>query len=159
MSDSSASRLIPPASLTRESASFLPAELCRRVQYTIDDLEAPAFVRAVLLTLLDLTDPRLGGKTTVTLFEIQHHLEKIRDLYLSDRLIKQAVKVLVETHGIAIGSARGAEHGYYFVTTDEQAQKAVKPLLGEIRSLVVRCRALSPKSRYIQHLLGQTEVL
>jgi hypothetical protein len=139
-----------------EATQYLPSELRARIQHTLCDLEAPAFVRAVLGTLRYLASP---CGSPVSLSSIQSQLRRSQNLWLSDRLIKRAIKELIETHGIAIGAARGSAHGYYFITTDAQAQDAVAPLMAEIRSLATRCRALSPSNHYIQHLLGQMEVL
>jgi hypothetical protein len=140
-------------------AAHLPAELRRRIQSTLDDQETPAFVRLTLRVLVDLSQPVLGSTGPVSLYALQFELER-RGLLFSPRLIKRAIKELIETHGIAIGAARQANRGgYFFVSTDAEAQKAVEPLMGEIRSLARRIRCLSPASPYIQHLLGQMEVL
>lgn len=147
------------AELAKLPAAHLPAELRRRIQSTLDDLEVPGFVRITLRALVELSDPCLGCSDRVSLFSLQSELER-RGLLFSPRLIKRAIKELIETHGIAIGAARQANRGgYFFVATDAQAQKAVVPLMGEIRSLAKRIRALSPATPYIQHLLGQMEVL
>jgi hypothetical protein len=133
----------------------VPAELRQKIQSTLSDLDAPSFVRAVLRALLDLSSVE-----AVSLFQIQDHLDRRYRTIVSPRLVKRAIKELIETYGIAIGAGRGtATHGYYFILSDKQAQEAVVPLLGEIRSLAKRVRCLSPNTPYIQHLLGQMEVL
>jgi len=158
MGDSTALRPFCTPDRVLETASHLPAELRRRIQTTSNDLTAPAFVRTVLRSLLILSEPRCGFGGPISMYAITRDLEN-ENIFLHPRTVKAAIKQLIETHGIAIGATRGAEHGYFFITTDEQAQKAVEPLLSEIRSLAIRVRALSPSTPYIQHLLGQMEVL
>lgn len=136
----------------------LPYELAERVCNVLDNNEVPTFVRVTLEAILALSTPRTLD-IRASIFAIQTWLTENRGLWLSDRTVKLAVKELVETHEIALGSARGAHHGYFFVVDDVEAQAATRPLLAEIRSLAKRCRALDPRhNSYLRHLLGQMEV-
>jgi hypothetical protein len=136
--------------------AYMPPELASRVYNTLADKTLPPPVFNTLLALSELCDPH-GGP--IPLAEIQRYSRAVMRVELSDRTVKGAVKQLIEQYGVAIGSARGAaRHGYFFIRTDEEATAAAAPLLAEIRSLATRCRTLSPKNPYIQHLLGQMEV-
>jgi hypothetical protein len=138
-------------------ANQIPYQLAERVCNVLDNNEVATFVRIVLSGILDLTESRPAAH--VSIFEIQAHLSATFDTWLSERSVKAAVKDLVETHSIAIGSARGKDHGYFLIVTDGAAQAATRPLLAEIRSLARRCRALDPRTnRYLRGLLGQMEV-
>ena len=145
--------------------AYLPSELQERVFGVLADRAGtperpslPLAARFTLQALTELIDPHANALAPVPLEEIQRYARTVLGAELTPRSIKASVKLLVEEYGIAIGSARGARHGYFFVTTDEEAVEAAKPLLAEIRSLARRCRTLSPRNPYIQHLLGQTEV-
>ena len=135
--------------------AYLPRELADRIFSTLADKSLPAFAFNTLMALSELADPHGGA---VPLAEVQRYAKRVIQVDLGDRTIKAAVRLLIDKYGVAIGSARGKRHGYFFITTDEEATAAAAPLLAEIRSLAARCRTLSPKNPYIQHLLGQMEV-
>lgn len=135
----------------------LPVELAQRILEVEHDLSVPTFARAVLDALLVLSSNIEAEQRHVPLYSIQAELYR-RGVCLSDRSVKGAVKHLVEECQIAIGASRQVPYGYFFITSGEQAEKAATPLLAEIRSLVKRCKVLSPRSNYVRHLLGQLEV-
>lgn len=151
-------QLLPVQELLDPTA-YLPRELSQQVWRTLADPEVPAFARAVLNSLAHTFDPHAGASSPVPLAEIQRYAKNVLECELSERLIKRGIQVLVDDWGIAIGASRkvGA-HGYYFVTTDKEAENAARPLLSEAISLLKRCKTLSPKNAYIQHLNGQMEV-
>lgn len=133
----------------------LPLLLAHRIADTLADVEVPSYVRLVLQTLLECsTNPNRN----IPLFDLQLEINHNSGIWLSDRSIKHAIKILIEDHGISIGASRTGEHGYFFVRTPAQSKAALTPLLAEIRSLARRCNVLSPRSIYIRQLHGQ-EVL
>jgi len=136
---------------------YLPSELAQRITACLEDITTPSFIFNSLLALIELQDPHAGSLSPVPLGEIQRYARNILRVDIPEREIKRAVKLLIEQYGIAIGSARGSAHGYFFVTTADEAELAAEPLLAEIRSLAKRCATLSPRNPYVQHLLGQME--
>ena len=146
----------PPAIVRRLAPlAYMPAELSMRVLATLADKTLPVQVFNTLLALSELADPH---GAPVPLRELQRYASTVMGYAIAARKIKSSIKVLIEQYGIAIGSARGARHGYFFVTTDDEARAAAAPLLAEIRSLAKRCHTLSPTNPYVQHLMGQMEV-
>lgn len=78
----------------------------------------------------------------------------------SDRVIKDAVKALVEKFDIPIGSSRSpGRSGYYYIQTDADAEEASRPLRNEIFSMFRRLKVISPKSLFVRQLQGQMELL
>lgn len=139
--------------------AYLPEELSKQIWKTLGNPNIPTFVRVTLHAISELADPRAGAARPVPLDDIRGWALDVMGQALTERTIKLAVKLLVEKYGVAIGSSRGAQHGYFFITTDDEARRAAAPLIGEIKSLARRCRTFTPKNPYIQHLLGQLEVL
>jgi hypothetical protein len=77
-----------------------------------------------------------------------------------DRSIKAAIKTLLEEHNLPIGACRIApRNGYHFVTSDEEAEAAVRPLKAEIFSMFRRIKILAPRSAFVRKLQGQLELL
>jgi hypothetical protein len=108
--------------------------------------------------VLDALEGRLGAASAMSIAEMQRQLACDGHGALSDRDIKAAVKELVEEGGVPVGSSRSKPFGYFLIVSDEDAEIAVRPLLGELKSIAGRIRKLSPKTDYVRHLLGQ-EVL
>lgn len=98
-----------------------------------------------------------GANQAMSLADVQEWC-RLHGCVVSDRLIKAAVKELIEKYHIPIGASRQAPVGYFLIVSDEDAQKAVNHLEAEALSLLRRCRVLSPKSDYGRQLLGQLEV-
>lgn len=132
--------------------NHLPSDLRRRIM-DVDSFDVPAFVRAVLLAMVQCTD---ATTPSITLTEIQAWLGVHHRTWLSERTIKRAIEWLVE-HEVPVGSGRDGK-GYFFITTDDQARLATAPLLSQAKSMLHRCARLSPKSAYFRRLLGQLEV-
>lgn len=136
----------------------IPYTLAERICDVLANNEIPTFSRYTLEAILGLSCPR-ELDTRASIFAIQAWLTENRGIWITERLVKAAVKHLVEVHEIALGSSRGAKPGYFFIVDDAAAQAATRPLLAEIRSLAKRCRALDPRrNRYLKSLLGQMEV-
>lgn len=133
--------------------NHLPAELRKRVSDVYADLDVPAFVRAVLFALVSCTDK---ATPSITLTEIQAYLGVRHRTWLAERTVKRAIEWLIANE-IPVGSGRDGK-GYFFITTDEEAQIATAPLLSQAKSMLQRCARLSPKSAYFRRLLGQLEV-
>lgn len=83
------------------------------------------------------------------------------DRYMAtDRAIKDAVKGLLENHGLPIGSCRTpGQNGYYFITSDADAEEASRPLQNEIYSMFRRLKVINPKSAFVRQLQGQIQLL
>lgn len=78
----------------------------------------------------------------------------------SDRSVKDAVKGLLETHNLPIGSCRvPGKHGYYLIQDDTDAEEASRPLRNEIHSMFRRLKVISPKSSFVRGLQGQMDLL
>lgn len=78
----------------------------------------------------------------------------------SDRAIKGAVKGLLEDFSVPIGSCRvPGRNGYFFISSDADAEEASRPLRSEIFSLFNRLRVISPKSSFVRELQGQITLL
>ena len=135
----------------------LPAELMQRIQYarysgTLTDCEVD--VLAVLV--VGPGGPRAGKAKAIQISAIQEIFTRKGGFIWSDRSIKDAVKQLLEVHGIPIGSSRASNcAGYYMIQEDSEVESTVRVWGAEIHSLLRRCKALSPKSSYVRGLLGQ----
>lgn len=78
----------------------------------------------------------------------------------SDRKIKESVKGLLEEFDIPIGSCRiPGRNGYFFISSDRDAEEASRPLRNEIFSMFRRLKVISPKSSFVKQLQGQIELL
>lgn len=98
-----------------------------------------------------------GADQAMSLADVQEWC-RLHGIEISDRVVKAAVKELIEVYGVPIGARRQAPCGYYLIVAPEDIQKALDPLVGEIRSLVKRCKALDPDTIYMRQVLGQLEV-
>lgn len=129
----------------------IPADVQDRVDAVLLGTDATLTAHEVMIYLRRAAGP---GRA-VTIAEIQAR-QKVRRGYVSSpRIIKRAVKELLEIHGVPIGSARGRNPGYFLLCTPEDVDKAEKPLLGEVRSLARRLRAINRKSEISRVLCGQ----
>lgn len=78
----------------------------------------------------------------------------------SDRSIKDAVKGLLEDHDIPIGSCRiPGKSGYFFISSDSDAEDASRPLRAEIFSMFRRLKVINPKSAFVRKLQGQISLM
>ena len=79
---------------------------------------------------------------------------------ISDRLVKDAVKGLLERCEVPIGSCRvPGKNGYFLCCSAADAAAAARPYESEIFSMFRRLKALSPKSAFVRHLEGQMALL
>lgn len=136
-----------------EKRLHLQPLIAERIAKNLNDSDIPTFLRIVLRGLIECTAS--CPDRNVSLFDLQIEIRESCRILISDRTIKRAIKLLVEEHGIAIGSSRTASNGYFFIRTPEQSKAALAPLLAEIRSLARRCRVLSPRTAYIRRVHGQ----
>lgn len=112
--------------------------------------------RAVLCAL----GQAFGKDKAVGIAEMQDQWRERGQKIYDDRTIKAAVKSLLEVWDIPIGSCRvPGQSGYYLVTSDDEAEDAVRPLKNEIFSLFRRIKALSPKSAFVRQLQGQMDLV
>jgi hypothetical protein len=130
------------------------AEVNRRVQ---DALLSKTISQCAWAVVYQLTGQHkaYGRKNAVTIQQIQEKMAR----NWSDRVIKAAVKELIEEHEVPIGSARGASHpGYFLIVDEEDRAAAERPLRGELISLAKRLRTINPHSQLAQALYGQLKL-
>ncbi len=135
----------------------LSAELSLRVMDARDSGKLSDCERDVLSALVDLpSGPRRGKERALKIADMQAIWTRGGSHCWSDRVVKAAVKELIETHMIPICSSRdGSAGGYFLPASSEDLEAAERPLRGEIISLAKRLRAINPKSSFAQHLAGQ----
>jgi hypothetical protein len=143
--------------LSLDAASHIPAKLRGKIQHTLDDMEAPAFVRAVLGALLYSTDPARGFQSPASAFVLQHCLGNRESTWLSIQLIKRAIRELIETYRIPVGSSQGAARGYYFILNAVMADTATRPIVAQIRGLLRHVTSLAPHAPAVKALTGKLE--
>lgn len=137
----------------------LPVELQARideVRWTdLSDCE-----RDVLDLLTNLVSgPRAGRQNALSIADMQRLMQRRGGYVWSDRVIKAAVKNLVEERGLPIGSSRCSDApGYFYAVETADLEAAERPLRGEIISLAKRIRAFNPRSDFARHLAGQQEL-
>lgn len=104
--------------------------------------------------------PRFGRDRAFSIAEIQQRWKIAGEPVYSDRLIKGAVKSLLEEYEIPIGSCRvPGMSGYFLIITAEDIVETERPLRNEIISLFGRLKAISPKSHFVRMLQGQMDIL
>ncbi len=77
-----------------------------------------------------------------------------RRVGIGEREVKEVVRNLVVTHGVAIGARRGKDHGYFLVATPEDLEIAGGPLISEAREIWRRLKVLYGPTR-VAEIYGQ----
>lgn len=129
----------------------IPAEVQERVDRAMASNRVSPCARAVLLRLRDVG----GRQRAVSIWALQSFWRISQTRIWGDRDVKAAVKELLEEHGVPIGAARSQPAGYFLLVTPEDIDEAERPLIGEIRSLARRLRAVNAKSEISRLLCGQ----
>lgn len=135
----------------RELFPAIPVDVQARVDQALGDPATSPCARAVLILIRDAA----GRSNAVSIHELRA-IWIVRSLKVySERDIKAAVKELLEDRGVPIGSARCGSPGYFLLCSPEDIDQAERPLVGEIRSLARRLRAINAKSDISRALCGQ----
>jgi hypothetical protein len=129
-------------------------EIPNEVQLRIE-LAASSGASLCAQAVLRIVRNRIGRAQALTIFGLQHIWRLREEKVWSDRDVKAAVKELVEERGVPIGSARSGLAGYFLCVSAEDIDAAERPLLGEVRSLAKRLRAMNPKSEISRAICGQ----
>jgi hypothetical protein len=130
---------------------LIPSPVKLRVLLALHDQALDPCSRAVLWRLREAA----GRAQAVSIAAMQSGWASAGNKVYTDREVKAAVKLLLEERGVPIGSSRSGLHGYYLLVTPEDIDHAQRPLVGEIRSLARRLRAIDPKSEISRALCGQ----
>lgn len=111
--------------------------------------------------VVTMLHPRALGKLYMMSTDFMQESWRCDGLKVHDRrAVRAAIKTLIETHDLPIGSSRiPGNNGYFFCTTDDEAEDAVRHLKNEIYSLFDRIKVLSPKSAFVRGLQGQLQLL
>ena len=78
--------------------------------------------------------------------------------YHHERKVREAVKHLVEHHGVPIGSAHTRRAGFFLMVSEEDIAATEAHLLKGTLSMLRRLRAINPKSDISRRLCGQLEI-
>lgn len=114
--------------------------------------------RAVLDALMFC--PAFGKHLMISTDEMQAAWALDRKKIHDRRMVRAAIKTLLEVHDIPIGSSRTpGDNGYWFIVSDDEAEDASRHLRNEIYSLFRRLKVISPKSAFVRQLQGQIELL
>lgn len=129
----------------------IPHDVTARVMAAFSDQRTSACARAVL----ERVRHAHGRHNAFPIYRLQAawRLHNLR--VWSAREVKAAVKELLEERGVPIGSARSGSPGYFLLCTPEDIDEAERPLLGEVKSLARRLRAINSKSEISRTLCGQ----
>lgn len=133
-------------------------ELRKRIDYVWQsDKLSPA--ERCLIHILTIEDA-FGMDNAISISKVQDLQFRKGEYMHGARAIKDAVKSLLEVHGLPIGSCRvPGRNGYFFIVTDADAELASRPLQAEIFSMFRRLKVISPKSAFVRGLQGQIELL
>lgn len=135
-----------------------PPEVRQRIQ-NAREVGGMSPSAAAVLDLLDEWPLAAGAKNAKPIASMQEAWRSRGMHVWSDRMVKAAVKELLEEHEVPVGSTRRRdEHGYFLICSDEDRRQAEGPLASEIISLARRLRTINPKSRYARLLMGQQEL-
>ena len=136
----------------------IPAEIQERIDLARQSANLTDCARSVL-DILAGRFPIVGCNNAMQIAHIQRVWMQREERVYSDRLVKEAVKSLIEDHGIAIGSSRRAgSSGYFVCATPEDLAAAERPLRAEVFSLLRRLKTFNPNSDISRHLAGQVEL-
>ena len=102
-----------------------------------------------------LYEPAAGRENALQIRHLQARWRIRGQRVWSDRDVKAAVKELLEDCGVPIGSSRSGDRGYFLLVTPADIEAAERPLIGEIRSLARRLRAINPRSEISRAICGQ----
>lgn len=139
------------------SMPVIPAEVERRIGDAVESEKLSPAAAAVLVLLDEFQ--AAGSERALPIKRMQQVWLVRGSTVYSDRCVKAAVKELLEEHEVPVGSSRVTDaSGYFLICTDDDRQKAARPLAGEIVSLAKRLRTIDPKSRYARLLMGQQEL-
>lgn len=78
--------------------------------------------------------------------------------YHHERKVREAVKHLVEVHGLPIGSVHHAPAGFFLMCSPEDVAATEAHLLKGTLSMLRRLRAINPKSEISRRLCGQLDI-
>lgn len=144
----------------RDASPVISTELKQRIldaRYSgkLSDCESD-----VLMLLSELSSgPRAGKENALKIGDMQGIWTRGGQHCWSDRVVKAAVKELIEAHMIPVCSSRDSANGGYFLPASIDDLDAAERLLrGEIISLAKRLRAFNPNSSFAQHLAGQLTI-
>jgi predicted ArsR family transcriptional regulator len=104
--------------------------------------------------LLRILSGHKGAAFAITIAE----LLKLSSLsHLDARAIKLAARGLVVDYGLPVVGMRRPPYGYYLAITPDELAEAIRPLIGEIKQIARRVRALQG-SDYVREMLGQIPI-
>lgn len=129
----------------------IPNEVRARVDEALEGTAMSPCARAVLLRIRDAA----GRERAVSIYALQAYWRLHGMKVYCDREVKAAVKELLEERRVPVGSARSGACGYFLLISPEDIDQAERPLVGEIRSLARRLRAINAKSEISRILCGQ----
>lgn len=131
----------------------IPEEIRSRIERALADPVTTPCAKAVLRTMLSRF--AVGRIRAVGIEALQERWQGMGNKIFSAREVKAAVKHLIESHGIPIGSARCTPVGYFICVTAEDIDEAERPLVNEVKSLARRLRCINAKSEISRILCGQ----
>lgn len=116
--------------------------------------------RDVLSLLVDHpAGARAGRDKALSIAAMQGAWDYAGQHIWSERVVKAAVKELLEDCGVPIGSSRrSGNSGYYLISSCADLEAAERPLKGEVLSLLKRLRTINPRTDFCRHLAGQFEI-
>jgi hypothetical protein len=134
----------------------LPVGVERRIRAARESGQLTDCQRDVLRLMVSGMRPAIGGAQAISIADMQSIWRERHELIHSDRTIKAAMKGLLEDWNIPVGSSRRSTcPGYFLLADDSEVQSTVRVYLAEAKSLLRRCKALSPGTDFVRGLLGQ----
>ncbi|HKV94925.1 MAG TPA: hypothetical protein VJW20_20435 [Candidatus Angelobacter sp.] len=82
-----------------------------------------------------------GAQNAISLRDLMGKLQRVNPAP-NERQIKEAVHSLVVDFKVRIGASRSEPAGYFLITSIDEARKAARPYIAEIRELAKRVRVL-----------------
>jgi hypothetical protein len=137
---------------------MVSGELEKRIADARADGTSPC-ARAVLNLIADGHNPSVSRFRAMSIAVMQSTWRFTGAHVWSDRPIKDAVKELLEVHGVPVGSSRSKTcSGYFLIASPEDIAAAERPIRNEIISLAKRLRTINPKSTFARRLAGQLPI-
>jgi len=105
-------------------------------------------------TILGLISEASSTKP-VAILTIQSEFDRWGEPITARRV--KAIVAELRKAGQPVGASRGTPHGYYLISTADQASKSADAMIHQAKSMLLAASRMVPKSR-MRELLGQIQI-